>query len=144
MILRNNTTLLEVMTTYLQDIPQCGRKGNKQCQSSPKSSIPCAPSWVSKTLSDIRCSSITVSYIDKVVEEYKYIFPSATGVPLHCQVKQSIDLTPSTPLPNRPVYHHSPSKNEEVKHQIQELLKKGHIHPSSSPCGCPIMLVQKK
>jgi hypothetical protein len=27
---------------------------------------------------------------------------------------------------------------------IQELLHKGHICPSSSPCGSPIMLVQKK
>eukprot|EP00253_Pinus_taeda_P010106 PITA_10106 len=28
--------------------------------------------------------------------------------------------------------------------QIQELLQKGHIRPSSSPCGSPIVLVQKK
>ena len=35
-------------------------------------------------------------------------------------------------------------ENEEIKHQIQELLQKGHIRPSSSPCGSPIVLVQKK
>ena len=33
--------------------------------------------------------------MDKVVEEYKDIFTSYAGVPLHCQVKHSIDLTPS-------------------------------------------------
>jgi hypothetical protein len=31
-----------------------------------------------------------------------------------------------------------------IKRQIQELLHKGHIHPSLSPCGSQIMLVQKK
>jgi hypothetical protein len=30
-----------------------------------------------------------------------------------------------------------------IRH-IQELLQKGHIRPSSSPCGSPIVLVQKK
>jgi hypothetical protein len=53
--------------------------------------------------------------VDKVLEEYKDIFSSPTRVPLHYQVKHSIDLTPTTPLPNGPVYHHSLSENEEIK-----------------------------
>jgi hypothetical protein len=82
--------------------------------------------------------------VDKVMEEYLDIFSSPTGVPLHCQVKHPIDLTPSAPLPNGSVYHRSLLENEEIKRQIQELLHKGHNHPSSSPCGSPIVLVQKK
>ena len=82
--------------------------------------------------------------MDKVVKEYEDIFISPTGVPLHCQVKHSIDLTPGAPLPNGPIYRHSVLENDEIKRQIQELLQKGHICPSSSPCGSPIMLVQKK
>ena len=35
-------------------------------------------------------------------------------------------------------------ENDEIKHQIQEILQKGHIRPSSSPYGNPIVLVQKK
>jgi hypothetical protein len=35
-------------------------------------------------------------------------------------------------------------ENEEIKRQIQEFLHKGHIRPISSPCGSPIVLVQKK
>eukprot|EP00253_Pinus_taeda_P005254 PITA_05254 len=35
-------------------------------------------------------------------------------------------------------------ENDEIKRQIQELLQKGHIRPSSSPYGSPIVLVQKK
>ena len=41
--------------------------------------------------------------MDKLVEEYEEIFTSPTGVPLHYQVKHSIDLTPGGPLPNGPI-----------------------------------------
>ena len=82
--------------------------------------------------------------MDKIVEEYEDIFTSPAGVPLHCQVKHSIDLTPGAPLPNGPIYRRSVLENNEIKRQIEELLQKGHIRPSSSPCGSPIMLVQKK
>jgi hypothetical protein len=82
--------------------------------------------------------------VDKFMEEYKYIFSSPTRVPLHCQVKHPIDLTPGSPLPNGKVYHRSLLENEEIKRQIKELLHKGHIHPRSFPCGRPIVLVHKK
>jgi hypothetical protein len=32
----------------------------------------------------------------------------------------------------------------ELKEQIKELLKKGFIHPSSSPWGAPVIFVLKK
>jgi hypothetical protein len=64
MLLRNNTTLSEVMTTCIPNGPHCGKKETKQCQSSQIYSIPCAPRWVSKIQSDIWCSSIMVLCID--------------------------------------------------------------------------------
>jgi hypothetical protein len=82
--------------------------------------------------------------MDKVVEEYEDIFTSSAGVPLHCRVKHPIDLTPDAPLPNGPIYRRYVLENDKIKRQIQELLQKGHIRPSSSPCGSPIVLVQKK
>ena len=78
------------------------------------------------------------------MEEYEDIFTSPTRVPLHCQVKHSIDLTPSVSLPNGPIYRCSILENDEIKRQIQELLQKGHIWSSSSPCGSPIVFVKKK
>ena len=45
---------------------------------------------------------------------------------------------------NAPVYRSSPLDNEEIKKQIQEVIHRGHICPSSSPCVIPIVLVQKK
>jgi hypothetical protein len=76
--------------------------------------------------------------VDKVMEEYSDIFSSPTGVPLHCQVKYPIDLTPDASLPNGPVYRRSLLENEEIKRQVQELLHKGHICPTSSPCGTDV------
>jgi hypothetical protein len=58
-------------------------------------------------------------------------------------MKHSINMTLNTSLPNGQFYHLSLSKNEEIKHQIQELLKNGHIQPRSSPCGSLIMLVHE-
>jgi hypothetical protein len=99
---------------------------------------------VATSMASRQGSSTQQQQMDKVMEEYRDIFTSPTGVPLHCQVKHSIDLTPGTPLPNGPIYRHSVLENDEIKRQIQELLQKGHIRPSSSPCGSPIVLVQKK
>ena len=45
--------------------------------------------------------------VDKVMEEYKDIFTFPTRVPLHYQVNHSIDLIPSAPLPNGPIYKNS-------------------------------------
>ena len=41
------------MRTSTWDGPHCGKRGAKQFRSSPIPSIPCAPSWVSNTSSDI-------------------------------------------------------------------------------------------
>jgi hypothetical protein len=53
--------------------------------------------------------------MDKVMEEYEDIFTSPAGVPLHCQVKHPIDLTPGVSLPNGPIYRRSILENDEIK-----------------------------
>ena len=42
------------------------------------------------------------------------------------------------------MYRRSVLENDEIKRQIQELILKGHIRPSASPCGSPIVLAKKK
>jgi len=42
------------------------------------------------------------------------------------------------------MYRLSALENAEIKKQVQELLEKGFIKPSTSPCGSPIILVRKK
>jgi hypothetical protein len=96
------------------------------------------------SVASTQCLSLHQKQVDGIVEEYRDIFVSPTGVPTHCQVKHPIDLTPGAPLPNGPIYRCSLMENDEIRCQIQELLQKGHIRPISSPCGSPIVLVQKK
>eukprot|EP00253_Pinus_taeda_P028898 PITA_28898 len=70
-------------------------------------------------------------HMDKVMEEYKDIFTSPAGVPLHYQFKHSIDLTPGAPLPNGPIYLCSIMENNEIKRQIRSSCRKGvHVDPA--------------
>jgi hypothetical protein len=62
--------------------------------------------------------SLQQKQVDEIMEEYKDIFSSPIGVPMHCKIKHPIDLTPGAPLPNGPVYHLSLMENEEIKRQI--------------------------
>jgi hypothetical protein len=82
--------------------------------------------------------------VDRIVDKYKDIFASPTRVPMHCQAKHPIDVTPSAPQCNGPVYMIFVMDNEEIKRCIQEPIVKGHIITRSSPCERLIFLVQKK
>jgi hypothetical protein len=50
--------------------------------------------------------SLQQNQVGAIVEDYRDIFSSPTGVPMDCQVKHPIDLTPCAPLPHGPLYHH--------------------------------------
>jgi hypothetical protein len=80
-----------------------------------------------------------------VVCEYPDVFPDELpGMPLDRDVEFVIELQPGTaPISKRP--HRMPPKElAELKTQLQELLDKGYIRPSSSPWGCPTLFVKKK
>src|SRR5438477_1735013 len=80
-----------------------------------------------------------------VVNEYPDVFPKELpGLPPVRAVEFSIELLPGTaPVFHRP-YRMSQNDLAEMKVQLQELLDKGFIRPSSSSWGCPAMFVDKK
>jgi hypothetical protein len=87
-----------------------------------------------KTLADI-----------PIVSEFPNIFPDdLPGLPLHRDVEFKIELLPgTTPISRRP-YRMPPNELAKLKVQLNELLKKGLIRPSSSLWGCPAIFVKKK
>jgi hypothetical protein len=80
-----------------------------------------------------------------VVFEYPDVFPDELpGMPQDRDVEFVIELQPGTaPISKRP-YRMPPKELAELKNQLQELLDKGCICPSSSPWGCPALFVKKK
>jgi hypothetical protein len=55
-----------------------------------------------------------------------------------------IELKLGTTPVYRRAYRIPPNELAELKTQLQELLDKGFIQPSSSPWGCPAIYVKKK
>ena len=79
-----------------------------------------------------------------VVNQYDEMFQEPKGLPPKRGIQHEIQLQQDCPLPNIGMYKMSVMESIEIKNQIQELLNKGIIRPSSSPCGSPIVLVPKK
>jgi hypothetical protein len=59
-------------------------------------------------------------------------------------VEFTIELIPGTPPISRRPYRIPPNELAELKRQLQDLLTKGLIRPSSSEWGCPALFVKKK
>jgi hypothetical protein len=80
-----------------------------------------------------------------VVCEYADVFPDELpGMPPDRDIEFAIELQPrTTPISKRP-YQMPPAELAELKKQLQELLDKGFIRPSTSPWGCPTLFVKKK
>ena len=55
-----------------------------------------------------------------------------------------IYLIPGTMPPNKPPYRASLPQQEEIMAQVNELVEKGMVQPSSSPFCSPVLLVQNK
>jgi hypothetical protein len=80
-----------------------------------------------------------------VVCEYADVFPDELlGMPPDRDIEFAIELQPGmAPISKRP-YRMPPAELAELKKQLQELLDKGFIRPSTSPWGCPALFVKKK
>ncbi|KAJ0726607.1 putative nucleotidyltransferase, Ribonuclease H [Helianthus annuus] len=80
-----------------------------------------------------------------VVRDYPQVFPEDLhGLPPPRQVEFQIELAPGAAPIARAPYRLAPSELEELSKQLQELLEKGFIRPSSSPWGAPVLFVKKK
>jgi hypothetical protein len=72
------------------------------------------------------------------VGELPHSFPPMRSVSHH------IDLIPRASFSNKATYRLTPQENEEIKRQVQELLDKGLVRESLSPCVVPTILSPKE
>jgi hypothetical protein len=84
--------------------------------------------------------------IQSVLQEYNDVFPEEVpaGLPPIRGIEHQIDFVPGSPIPNRPAYRTNPEETKELQRQVEELMEKGHIRESMSPCAVPVLLVPKK
>uniref|UniRef100_A0A2N9ERR9 Reverse transcriptase n=1 Tax=Fagus sylvatica TaxID=28930 RepID=A0A2N9ERR9_FAGSY len=79
-------------------------------------------------------------------KEYEDVFPNdvPSGLPPIRGIEHQIDFVPGATIPNRPTYRSNPEETKELQRQVEELMAKGHVRESMSPCAVPVLLVPKK
>ncbi|WRX11626.1 Integrase [Theobroma cacao] len=97
----------------------------------------CEENEVSSPLSkDVK--PIIEEFCDVVLEEIPH------GLPPMRDIQHAIDFIPGSIIPNKPAYRMSPQEHKELQHQVKQLLEKGLVRESVSPCAVPALLVPKK
>ncbi|XP_074298968.1 uncharacterized protein LOC141629960 [Silene latifolia] len=92
-------------------------------------------------------SEVTIPLeIQELLNDYEDVFPSElpSGLPPLRGIEHQIDFIPGATLPNKAAYRSDPKASQELQQQIGELMSKGFVRESLSPCAVPTLLVPKK
>ena len=80
-----------------------------------------------------------------MVCEYEDVFlDNLLGLPPYRDINFTIELHPGTSPISRTPHRMAPVELQELKVQLQELLGKGFIRPSTSPWGALVLFSKKK
>ncbi|GBG91712.1 hypothetical protein CBR_g53526 [Chara braunii] len=80
----------------------------------------------------------------RLLDEFADIFESPTGVVPDRLISHEIILEAGNVPPKGCIYRMSEEELEVLRAQLDDLLAKGWIRPSSSPYGAPVLFVRKK
>ena len=86
------------------------------------------------------------SSIVSLLQEFEDVFLEEipNGLPPIRGIEHQIDFVSGATIPNRPAYRSNPEETKELQKQVGELMKKGYVRDSLSPCAVPVILVPKK
>ena len=80
-----------------------------------------------------------------IVREFSDVFPEdLPGIPPNREIDFQIELAPRTKPISKAPYRMAPLELKELKVQMEELVSKGFVRPSTSPWGAPVLFVKKK
>jgi hypothetical protein len=86
-----------------------------------------------------------VPELDELLQEFNDVLSGLPdGLPPSRAADHFIRLEPGATPPHSRMYPLSGAQLAELRAQLQELLERGFIRPSSSPFGAPILFVPKK
>ena len=82
----------------------------------------------------------------EILDEFKDVFPDdlPPGLPPKRDPDFRIELEPGAVPQRRGIYRLSETELQEMRRQLAGLLEKGHIRPSKSPWGAPVLFAPKK
>jgi hypothetical protein len=99
---------------------------------------------VDQTIEDIvNWESIPKSLKD-VLHQFKHLFTPMPYGPMKRDVYHYIPLDANAKIPHKKQYRLSFTESNELRRQLDQLLEKGWIQPSSSPYGAPVLFAAKK
>jgi hypothetical protein len=81
-----------------------------------------------------------------LLQEFEDVFINdvPSGLPHVRGIEHQIDFVPGGTIPNQPTYRINPEETKELQWQVEELIAKGHVRESMSPCAVLVLLVPKK
>jgi hypothetical protein len=86
------------------------------------------------------------SLVVSLLQEFEHVFPKekSNELPSIRGIEHQIDFVPGAAIPNRPAYRSNPEETKELQRQVEDLMSKGYVRESMSPCAVPVLLVPKK
>jgi hypothetical protein len=108
---------------------------------------PCYALVCKHALYSIEVASIALPpAVANLLQEYMDVFPSELppGLPPVRGIEHKINLILGASLPNRAAYRTNPDETKEIQQQVQDLLDRGSIRESLSPCSVLVLWFLRK